>query len=165
MVARYIHAAVALAVVVRCFVWVGTWLMVGPVLGSTSFALSAMGFGAGAPQGVEFPLVVLAVVTGVVIGTGVRRDADRWRRRAVGFGWVFAADAVWYVASIVVALAVPDGWESLVEDGGWSVLAISLINAGLLWMGVTIARRARRMRGRPRSRTGYRRKSRLPLRS
>lgn len=143
VVARYVYGAIVAAIVIRGLSWLFSLFLVGPVLGTASFALSGTDLGNSSPVVLEaiLALLVLAMAAGIVIG--MRRNTPRWRKRVQHLGLALALNAVWYVGSVMVALVVWGGWSNLVENW-WLILTVLISNSILLWLGVMIVRRTRR---------------------
>ena len=119
-----------------------TWFTVWPVLGTASFGLSPIADGL-ATTLTEAVLAVTGLGCAAAVAIGVRTDARQWRRRARVLGWVLVIDTVVYLTSAPVALVVWGGLAGLADDGLWFITPILVLNAPVLWIGSTIARRAR----------------------
>ena len=139
--ARDILIATTSAAVVRGLIWLFSLFVIGPVGGTATFGLSGTSLGNTAPVVTEAVLSALALAAAIKIAIEVRRDELRWRPRVRAFCWIYVADTVFYIGSILIALYVWGGWSDA-DQYIWVLIVIG-VNLPLLCLGLWVAHRAR----------------------
>jgi hypothetical protein len=122
-----------LAAVFRGSTWIASVFLVGPTLGLIDLAFPP-----------NYTVIVLesvlagaALVTAVIVSVGMRTNPGRHRRSANLMAWIFAADAVIYLAPILVL--APFRVSGLFW---WTTLAlVAASNLALLCLCITVIRR------------------------